>query len=223
MIAALGVASAANAQDLSITSTVGYESVYVFRGVELADDIFHGSVDLSYADFYAGIWTAQPITGSQANEVDFYAGYGFAISDLVSLDVGGTLYYYPEAGSGDETTFEAYIGAAFDVMLSPAAYLYYDFDLEIITLEASAGYSIPLSDATSFDLGAYAGYQNAGDSDNYNFDDSPEGDQHWYTGATAEVSYSFSENASGAIGIRATLSDQADDEFYWGASFTAGF
>ena len=212
MVAALGVATAANAQDLSITSTVGYESVYVFRGAELADDIFHGSVDLAYGDFYAGIWTAQPLTGSQANEIDFYAGYGFAVSDLVSLDVGGTVYYYPEAGSGDESTFEAYIGAAFDVMLSPAAYIYYDFDLEVLTLEGSAGYSVPLSDATSFDLGGYVG-----------FIEPDEGDSQFYVGATADVSYTFTDNASGAIGIRVSDLEDGDTEFYWGASFTAGF
>ncbi|MEM9025832.1 MAG: TorF family putative porin, partial [Verrucomicrobiota bacterium] len=211
MIAALGLAVSANAQELSITSTVGYESVYVFRGAELADDIFHGAVDLSYGDFYAGIWTAQPITGGQDNEIDFYAGYGLAVSDLVSLDFGGTVYYYPEIGEGgDETTFEAYIGAAFDVLLSPAAYIYYDFDLEVLTLEGSIGYSVPLSDDTSFDLGGYLG------------DIEPdEGDSQFYVGATADVSYTFTENASGSVGIRVSDLEDGDTEFYWGASFTA--
>ncbi|MGB0372364.1 MAG: TorF family putative porin [Opitutales bacterium] len=213
MIAALGVATAANAQELSITSTVGYESVYVFRGAELADDIFHGSVDIAFGDFYTGIWTAQPITGGQDNEIDFYAGYGFAASDLVSLDFGGTVYYYPEAGAGaDETTFEAYIGAAFDVVLSPAVYLYYDVDLEVFTLEGSGGYSVEISDSTSFDLGAYLGYI-----------EPDEGDGQYYLGATADVSYSFTENASGSIGIRVSDLEDGDSEFYWGASFSAGF
>lgn len=212
VFAALGLATAAQAQDLSITTTVGYESVYVFRGAELADDIFQGSVDLAFGDFYGGVWTAQPITQSQANEIDFYAGYGFAVSELVSLDVGGTYYYYPEAGSGDSGTFEAYIGAAFDLTLSPAVYVYYDFDLEVITVEGSAGYSMPLNDDTSFDLGGYVGYI-----------EPDEGDGQYYLGATADVSYTFTENASGSVGIRLSDLEDGDTEFYWGASFTAGF
>lgn len=212
VIAALGVAVSANAQDLSITSTVGYESVYVFRGAELADDIFQGSVDLAYGDFYAGIWTAQPLTSSQDNEIDVYAGYGFAASDLVSIDFGGTVYYYPEIGSGDETTFEAYVGAAFDVMLSPAVYVYYDFDLEVLTIEGSIGYSVPLSDVSSFDLGGYLGLI-----------EPDEGDSQYYVGATADIAYSFTESTSGSIGIRVSDLEDGGSEFYWGASFSAGF
>ena len=213
LIAALGLAVSANAQDLSISTTVGYESTYVFRGTELADDIFHGAVDIAFLDFYAGIWTAQPITGGEDNEIDFYAAYGFAASDLVSIDLGGTLYYYPEAGSSaDETTFEAYIGAAFDVILMPAVYVYYDFDLEVLTLEGSAGYSVPLSDVTSFDLGAYLGYI-----------EPDEGEGQYYLGSTADVCYSFTVTSSGSIGIRFSNLKDGDSEFYWGAEFSAGF
>ncbi|NRA27948.1 MAG: hypothetical protein HRU10_11960 [Opitutales bacterium] len=214
IVAAFAVASA-SAQELSISTTVGYESTYIFRGAELADDIFHGSVDFAYGDFYAGIWTAQPITESQANEIDFYAGYGVAVSDLVSLDFGGTIYYYPEAGSGDESTFEAYIGAAFDVLASPAIYVYYDFDLEWVTVEGSVGYSIPLSEEASFDLGGYIGYIDGDDIDG-----------GYYVGATADISYTFTDYASGSIGIRVSDLDDdlgGDGEFYWGASFSAGF
>lgn len=213
LISAFTLFTSANAQDLYITSTVGYESNYVFRGAELADDIVQGEIDLSFFELYAGLWIAQPLQDSQNNEVDLYAGYGFAASDLVIVDFGGTLYHYPEAKAGEEdTTYEVKIGAVFDLMFKPAAYLFYDFELEIATLETSAGHSVTLSDSTYLDFGAYIGYI---EPDN--------GNSQYYLGATADISHSFSETASGAIGVRVSDLEDGDTLLYWGASFTAGF
>ena len=213
LITAFATTTTANAQDLYITSTVGYESNYVFRGAELADDIFHGEIELSFLEFYAGLWAAQPLQGDQNNEVDFYAGYGFAASDLVIVDLGGTVYHYPEASTDEEdTTYELKIGAVFDLMLTPAAYLFYDFELDIATFETSAGHSVTLSDTTYLDFGAYIGHI-----------EPDAGNSQYYLGATADISHSFSETASGAIGLRVSNLEDEDTRLYWGASFTAGF
>ncbi|MGJ3242119.1 MAG: TorF family putative porin [Opitutales bacterium] len=200
----------AQAQDLSISSTVGFESVYVFRGVEFADETFMGAVDLAYGDFYAGVWTAQPITKGFDNEIDFYGGYGIDLGNGVGLDIGGTVYYFPET-DGDTTT-EPFIGVNFDTDLAPAVYVYYDFDLETLTIEGSVGYSFPIDDVTSFDVGAYLGWV-----------EPDVGDSAYYLGGTADISYSFNDAASGSIGIRLSDLEDGSTEFFWGAHFSAGF
>jgi len=210
-----------SAQDYSVTADFTFESEYVFRGVFLAQNTFMPSLEVAAGDFYAGIWTAQPVDGKENgvafdNEIDLYAGYGFAAGDVTTIDVGATLYWYPENGGAyDDTTFEPFIGAAFDVATSPALYLYYDTELETMTLEGSLGYSFELSEAASLDLGAFLG-----------FVDPDGGDEYTYYGATADLVYSLNETSSISAGIR--LSDVDEDavgkgRFWWGASFTTGF
>lgn len=211
-VAGLLIGSAAMAQ-VSVSTTFNYESKYVFRGFLLAEDSFMGSVDLGYEGFYAGVWTAQPIDDiSVANEVDLYAGYAIE-GDQGTIDFGVTNYRYPDAG-GD--TVEAFVGGALNTVLGPALYIYYDFDLEALTLEGSVGHSFDLGDGASFDVGSALGYIDA--------DGSP---SVWYYSVTADISYAFSDNASAAIGVRYSgleIDGPGDDDNFWfGASFTAGF
>ena len=138
--AILAGASVASAQELSVSAAVSYESDYIFRGVRLADEFIAPSVDISYGDFYAGVWAALPWDSGDETEVDFYAGYGFGVSETVSADVGVTYYTYPDS----ENTVEIYGGLSFEAPLSPAVYAFYDFDLEALTIEASGGHSVLL-------------------------------------------------------------------------------
>ena len=212
-VIATALASSVHAQDLSISSTVGFESIYAFRGSKLANETFQGSVDLSYGDFYGGVWTAQPVTGGENNEIDLYGGYEFALTDVILIDTGGTLYYYPEASATEEeSTFEIYIGAAFDVFLSPSAYIYYDFDLETVTAETTVGKKYKLAKAVSLKWKAYLGGY-----------DPDEGDSRYYYGLKTDFIYTFNETTSGSIGVRFSDKEDKNSKLYWGASFTAGF
>jgi uncharacterized protein (TIGR02001 family) len=255
-------AGSAQAQDYSLTTSVGWESMYIFRGVELAQENFVASAELAVGDFYAGIWTSQPSAGATSptivdpvvvdgeledagieggligSEVDFYLGYGIAVSDVVSIDVGATLYYYPETTSGDETTFETYVGAAFDTMLSPALYIYYDWDLENLTIEGSIGYSIEVADNTSVDLGAFIGFVDLdsplettldmGTPDDVSDDELLSEDTYTYIGFLADLVYTINETASTSLGIRYSYNSEDDfegnsDEFWFGGSIVLGF
>ena len=214
IVATLLGASAVQAQ-LSISTAIDFETEYIFRGLQLADESIMPSIDFAYDSFYFGIWSAQPITKNQDNEIDFYGGVGFDLSEGVSVDFGATLYYYPET-PGDNETIEIYGGFSFDVPVAPSVYLYYDFDLDTFTLEGSVGHSVPLNEDASFDLGAHVGWVNP-----------KGGDSAIYYGATADISYAFSENASGSIGVRASGNDFAgvtkDSNFWIGMTFSAGF
>jgi uncharacterized protein (TIGR02001 family) len=231
-------------EDLSITSSFAYESQYVFRGVKLEYDSFQPSLEFGFpvvgGDLYAGIWTNLPITGKgpmgSNDEIDIYAGYAYPITDIVTLDAGFVYYWYPTDNSLTTASgvpgitspkyssyIEPYIGASFDVLLSPAIYVYYSVDQVakgtstsansgILTIEASIGYSFDLSEymsveGFSFDTGAYIGM---------GIPDSSTGG----IGVTGDLVYAFNENVSASIGVRySNYSASGDSTSYGGTGF----
>lgn len=219
LAASVASVSIAGAEELSISSTFAWESTYVFRGVQLAEEYFAPSVDLSYGGFYAGVWAALPVD-SIANEVDFYAGYGFGVGEAMSADVGFTYYTYPDSGDDffdDVNTLEFYAGLSFDTMLSPAVYVFYDIDLEALTFEVSGGHTIDVSDVSAVDISVYLGYVEPDDFDSY-----------LYYGLGASYSYAFTDNAAFSIGLNWYGADEDymdgdDNELTLSTSFTAGF
>ena len=224
-------------EDLSITSSFAYESQYVFRGVKLSYDSFQPSLEFGFpvvgGDLYTGIWTNLPITQTGPmgtdNEIDIYAGYAYPITDIVTLDAGFVYYWYPSNGTGLDSYIEPYIGASFDVLLSPAIYVYYSIDQltkgtstsansGILTIEASIGYSFDLSEymsveGFSFDVGAYLGM---------GIPDSSTGGMNGtssflYGGVTGDLVYAFSENVSASVGVRySNYSASGDSTSYGG-------
>jgi len=213
MAATLAAFSSTNAaEDVDISMSVGYESRYIFRGVKLADESMVVSIDAAFEDAYLGMWTNQPITGNFDNEFDFYGGVGFEVAEGISMDVGGTLYFYPESGVGSET-FELYAGFAFETELSPAIYLFYDLDLEAFTFEASVGHSFEMDEKSSLDVAAFLAHV---DGDGFNY--------HYY-GVSGDVVYSLGDSSTASIGVR--VSDGSDgsttDEVYFGGSISTGW
>ncbi|MCH6256375.1 hypothetical protein MLD52_07435 [Puniceicoccaceae bacterium K14] len=229
--------AAVNAEELTADLSLGYESEYVFRGIQLADSSLQAAIDLTYGDFYGGIWTNQPTSDGSSNEFDYYAGYQFVLTDLITADTGITFYQYPDARSiakstGDETadefqhtidsidkeTTEIYFGANLDAALAPSAYVFYDFDLEVLTLETSVSHEIELDDKNTVVIGGYLGYADPDDSSSY-----------WYYGASADIVYTLSESASISLGLRASANDSnlglggTDANIWGGFSFQAGY
>lgn len=184
----------APASSYTVTVDFPYASKYVFRGVELAQGSFQPSVKVTAGDFYAGLWTNQPVTRNTDNEIDLFAGYGFALNENWSLDLGGTLYYYPEANTSlglDEHTFEGYVGVTGAVGgVNLGAYTYYDFDLKSLTIQGNIGYSIPLSAEASLDFSANLGHV------------SPDGaSDYTYYGAGVAVPYKLTDHATVTGGV----------------------
>ena len=218
-------AGSALAVDISINTTFAYEGEYVFRGIQLADESFQPALEAAIDSAYIGIWANMPIDdpkGAAGTEIDFYGGYGIDLYEGISLDLGATVFYYPELdGPGvDDSTFEVYAGFSFAVPFEPGVYLYWDFTLEAFTIEASASYSYDLADVgfdkASLDLSAYLGSV------------SPDvGDSYVYVGGSLDLTYAFNDNATGSIGVRVSNNDVGlgtrDSNFWVGISFSAGF
>lgn len=236
-ILALGGVAAAQAQtgsalsDLSVSGSFAFESEYIFRGAELGSGSFQPGVELGYpvagGSLYSGIWSSFSSDGGQ--EVDYYIGAAYPITEIITLDTGLTIYHYPvDVLTSDDTTQEIYFGAAVDVLMSPALYFYYDLELEQITIEASVGYSLDLGemagvDGASIDLGAYIGET---------WSDGGVGGYTYY-GLSADIGYALNDNVSVALGGRyagnnddapaGTLTGDGENTIWWGASVSFSY
>ena len=231
ILALATAASPAVAEELSFSTSLAFESRYVFRGIEFAESSVQPAVDIAYGNWYVGAWASLPIGDDDVafgDELDLYAGYSASLSETVSFDVGVTYYTFPDAQSGFFDTFsessgsgantvEVFAGLSFDTFLAPSLYVYRDFNFNTVTLEGSGGYSFPLSEVTSFDLGGSIGYV---------IDDDAGGD-YVYGAATADVSYALSDDAAISAGVRYGGSDIAGgsliDDSILGTTKSSGF
>lgn len=248
VLAGLGAtASQAQLENLSVTGTFDYESQYVFRSIKKTGPSFQPGLEVGYpllgGDLYAGIWAALPITSDRSvlfnqdsvNEVDFYIGYAYPVTDIFTVDVGFTYYWYPNMPSGALGTIpglksgigqsrEVYVGVSADVLLSPAVYFYYDFDYEQTVLEFSVGYSLDLAEyvgvnGLSFDLGAYFGLLNASKADPLFV---KRNNGYSYGGGTADLVYAISENFAVSLGMRLSVNNDGKENFANPGSFNRG-
>lgn len=164
LLAAIAAGAGLNAQDVkssySVTTDFTYASEYVFRGVEAAGNSFQPSVEVSVGDAYVGLWTNNPVTDGEANEIDIYGGYKYKVNDALSFEAVGTYYWYPEAtGGSTKDSVEIGAGATYVYQgISTSVYYYYDFTLHTNTLQGSVGYSVPLEAiGSSVEFSVFAG------------------------------------------------------------------
>lgn len=214
----LGVATSAIGQNYSLSLDLTFDTKYVFRGQQLADDVFHPSIELAKDDFYIGLWASQPLENRGwperwQDEVDFYGGYGWAINEKTSLDIGGAYYYYPLGKS----TFEPYLGITREIQgIATSLYLYRDLDLKTTTAEGSASYSLPLRGVASVDLGAHVGTVDANRLGSY-----------LYYGADVVIPFELNDHAVFSVGLHYSDNDIgfliSDSHFHGSTSITIGF
>jgi len=205
-LAVLAAGVSASAQEsaksaLAVTLDVTYVSDYVFRGVKLADASIQPSVEASYGDFYAGAWHSDAISDGASSfggsETDLYAGYNLAINETFAADLGVTRYTYNGGSQGDTT--EVFAGLKADVLLSPSAYYYYDFDLETSSYIGSVGHSLPIAKlGLSLDLSATLGYIQI------------PGNDYTYWGVGAAVPYKLSDTAKLTAAVNYTSVDTSN-------------
>lgn len=207
------MAPSAQAADWSLSAD--YTSNYVFRGISFGADSIQVGAEVALGDFYAGVWTSSGFGETSVlngDEIDFYAGYGFALSETVSADIGATLYHFPQAGDvfdigADEAgTVEVYGGLGFDTAFEPSLYAYYDTSFEAFTLEGSAGHSIPVAENASFDLSGSLGSVFVDDAD------------YQYLTVGAAYSYAFNDSASGYVGINGSVASEDNFPDWEGAT-----
>jgi uncharacterized protein (TIGR02001 family) len=228
--AAAAAFSTASASDLTVTVTNDYVTEYIFRGVELADASVQPGIEFGYGDATFGIWSSfatnnddNGVAGSTVadsqNEFDIYGSYNFGLSDIVNVDLGWTLYYYPNTSApidGNDYSNEPFAQFNFDTLLAPSVLLAYDIDLESFTIQGSIGHSFDLPyENTTLDLGAHVG--------NVELD---VGEDYIYYGANAGINYQMTEHGSFGIGLAYDNNDAdlaADSNLTASVSVSASF
>ena len=96
------------AQEAEVTANAGWVSQYYYRGFPQKTSSASAGLDVAVNDFSAGTWAADVGDGA---EVDLYASYGVALTDEVSVSLGGTGYFY--TGQYDDTYLEVNLGVGF--------------------------------------------------------------------------------------------------------------
>ena len=206
------------AEDIGAEVSVGYDTDYIFRGVNLGQDLLWSDVNVSTSlsdglDLGVGAWYANVADDAGNDELDIYAGLSTSMGDM-SVDLGATYYYYPDPTSG-EGTLEFGIGlgtSAGPIDLSLG--LYYDIDLEAAYYEVGAATSFDLTDTMAVDVGGAIG--------------NADGDTLTALTFTIGVPITLSDSASLSpyVGVNIPLDDYEDafgDDIYSGLSLTVGF
>jgi len=214
----LVTASISQSEEYTLSLDLTFDTKYVFRGAQLADNVFHPSIEFGKDDFYAGIWASQPIENrgfpeSWDDEVDFYAGQGWKIGEKTTVDFGAAYYYFP---TGD-SRLEPYVGVTREILgVAASFYLYRDLDIDATTSEGSARYSVPLGAKTSVDLGAHFGLLNVDDIGKY-----------LYYGADVIFPVQLKDNAVFSIGVHYSDSEEGsptpEAHFHGSTSLTMRF
>lgn len=154
-----GAASTAIAAvEVSGDAYAGVYSKYVWRGFDLSQDdsvVVQGGTDISFGDFTVIWWGNMSENSGDLNEVDVVLDYSTDLTDMVSLSVGNILYNV----DGLTDTNEGYLGLGLNLLLSPTAMVYYDYD-EFDTIYTTLGIShdIEISEALALSLGATGSY-----------------------------------------------------------------
>ena len=201
--------------------SVGYESTYLFRGVDFGDDAPWSGLDLNYdlsdtVSINAGAWYINPSEGSDNDELDLYASITKTFGDL-SISFGGTWFYFPEA-SADVSELGTSLGYSLGFVDLGASY-YYDFETEGHYYEAGVSKSIGLTDTIALNLATGAGFG----SDYYDVD----GFSHVYV--TAGLTFALSETVAFDIYVGGNFVGDdlsaagEDDDVHGGASLTVSF
>jgi len=148
---------------LGATVSVGYDTKYMFRGVDFGDNLVHSGLELALpfgdiVELTLGAWYGD-VVDSSFSELDLFAELGFDLG-LVSVAVGYTYYYFPDGGDG---AHEPYLGLGFgigpvEIGLTGYAESEADEGEFGYYAELTADYSVELGGPVSLDVGALISY-----------------------------------------------------------------
>ncbi|GAA6131510.1 TorF family putative porin [Halopseudomonas sabulinigri] len=128
--------------DASMTVTLATD--YIWRGQSQTDGAgaIQGSLDFAHeSGLYIGAWASNVDAddfGGASVEIDYYAGYGGAITDDISYDLSWATYTYPKNSSIDVeealaslSLYGFTLGAKYAYDPSSALYTYVDYGFDL--------------------------------------------------------------------------------------------
>ncbi len=228
-------------EPFGISFSVGYDSQYIFRGINiLGGGLGSGATeggslvwaDINYAKygFTIGAWYAASINespnglgqrGTQDGtytELDLYLSYAYDFGP-VGLSAGYTYYLFPDAAGPDDNTetheFNVGIFSSAIPFVTPSLTFFYDFDLfEGGYLEFKLASSIPvIADKLSIDPYALVSYD-------FEYNSNTSDWNHFQAGITVpyKVTPNFTVSGYAAVALALDAADSvgANDYEIWG-------
>lgn len=229
-------------EKFSFSTTVGYESEYVFRGRNITGPSINPAANIGYEigeGFAAavGYWGNYNVSdsASSCSENDFTVGLSYSIEN-VNLELGYVAYTYSAGGN----TNEFKVGASYDTSellgdynVSPYVAGYYDITLSCKTLEGGLSYSAPVtkwlldSNWGTIDFAGYVGYTYGNISVNDAGDSYYDG--YFYSGISIGATIAITDNCSYSAGMRYAYCNDyeafgpTNSRLWFGTSITFGF
>lgn len=214
--------------------TIGYDTDYIFRGVEVSEDNFNAALDLNFAlndrwtlnlnAWYTTSTTEVTGPGIEYDELNLYGRLFYKVNDQFSFGPSLRYYTYPSV-PGAEDEIEAGLEFAYAPCANSSVTFgaFYNDDLDTIYLELGASYTFKLTDRISLVPGAVISYRDV--------DDTPVSDFN-HASVYVKLPITLKDNVvltpyvAGNFPLDAvddlTNPDQ-DDEIYGGVSLTVGF
>ncbi|MGV6807044.1 MAG: TorF family putative porin [bacterium] len=165
------------AQAAEVSGNVTMATDYRFRGISQTDERFaiQGGFDVGFdSGFYIGTWASNVNFSDSSGdinsaELDFYAGYGFEVSEGVALDFSVITFVYPAAES--EFNYEEYVAglSVGDLGLS-VVYSNNYFGSDADAFVYNIDYAIAVSEDVAVDL--HVGYSDVDEDYFFGEDDS---------------------------------------------------
>lgn len=214
----------------------GVESQFMESGARTANSVIISEAELSYKNLSAGV-TAQNPVKKQNNQFfdkyNLYSFYTWNVSEIISLDTGGTYYWYPKNGATPNRTREINLNLAFDYFLSPS--IGYNYDTDLLQHEVVLGSEYTLSlekmlPGLAFVPSMSIGYLHADDPDsNQVAGKTPDG--YVYVESVNNLTYTFNNSWNVAVGPRFSTNNNGKNKnlgghsshVWWGATLTTEF
>ena len=200
--------------------SVGYDSSYIFRGVDFGDNLVWGDVNIGVplsdgVDLTLGAWYAS-LADDDYDELNVYGGVSFDLGAF-TLGAGLTWYYFP-SGGGDVIEPGASIGTSVGPVDLSLGY-YFDESVDGHYLELAAESTIELTDTLALVPGISISY----------------GDDYYgvsgfnNVGLSLALPIALTDTATltpyiaGSIAIDALEDNGEDDHVYGGISLSVSF
>ncbi|MDR0742108.1 MAG: hypothetical protein LBE98_01435 [Puniceicoccales bacterium] len=225
LLSAVGLYADDIASDLTLETSVQFQTERVFRGRNEFHKALTPQVKVGYpvcdgGNVYGGVDSALELKGmSVLNQVSPYLGILWDVTELFTVDGGYKHRFHtamPKEGRDlngniirpERSSNEIYAGVIADVLLEPSLYCFYDIDRKEIAVEGRVRYNFDLSQyafsGLGVNLGAKIGFDQADKPYGvaYKKENPGTGDKSYcYYGVNADLIYELNNNARAKLGV----------------------
>lgn len=237
--AAPAPAPAAATSPWSGSLTLGYDTDYIYRGVEVfgygrAEDLFTASLDLNYQindrlTWNIGAWYGNSVADADYDEIDLYTKLLYKVNDSFSFGPSFRFYNYPYILRGNSDQYEIGLEGIWtpcaNVTVNAGAF--YETESEGFYAELGATYTYKINDTFSLVPGALVSYLDR-DSSSFGLGTSDFNHASFFVKAPVALRENVTLTPYVALnvpldGVDEITLDTQDDEFYGGVSLSVGF